>query len=518
MENYTLDASLKQNVPLAPVGQISITVELGKDSFKVFAFQRGKFGSNGHGFKFGNGDKDWGNPILVGMQVIKLTDLKGASEQLNQFVRDIHKSAKNGSFGSEKVEYILCVPRRLVTTRFLELPSTNIEELRMMARFQAISDLPFPEEDLVSDLLIQSQDAKTKSTKVLLVIARKSALEPYFGLFEQLGTFPDRFVLSSSSLESFVRKIKGFNFSNYTHVDFNKDWMEIDIYRNRELMITRSIPLVLNAEAPERILKECSLSLQSIPSLIRNPVQAILITGIPQSQMNLATPLKSGFDTHVEFIDLNDPSAQASSLTLSMNKSADLSKMDPGDLVTAMGAASASEDQYIDLMPDQMKIEKKTKKIRRQLKNTGFWLGGWALLMILIMGLDIFLRKHTLSQLEEQIKRIEPQAKKVSELIDKSSFLKAQMNVSASPLETLRELHRIVPGNINLSNITYDVDGKLILQGTAGRLSQVMDLIGLLNKSRLFSKAELVTSNSRTIQSQERVDFQLQCHIEAKAL
>ena len=91
---------------------------------------------------------------------------------------------------------ISCLPRHLVTIRFLKLPSINEIEIAKMLEFQATRQLPFSKEDVVTGYKIFDLD-KDGYSRVMLVIAQKNILDNHFAMLKEAGISPRLVYLST---------------------------------------------------------------------------------------------------------------------------------------------------------------------------------------------------------------------------------------------------------------------------------------------------------------------------------
>lgn len=390
-------------------------------------------------------------------------------------------------WAGKRFRFVFHIPRSLIVSRFLELPSLKMEELRRMCAYQALAAIPFPEEDLVWDAVALDQDRGKGTSKVYLAVAQKIRLKPYFELFEKLGRSPDAFALSCFAHSAYLREEKGFKPENYLHAHAEDGWLELDLFRFGKLVSTRAVPFREAEDLSERLAEECARSVSTVDPDGR--VSHWIVSG------------ESGFTS---------PGALSS---LEKFSRAEVQSIDPpGHLDWILSGCCRTPPYFLlDLSSSGQKAFREEKRRRREIRAAALWGALWVVSLACVLGASLARKKIEISRLDSEIRRLEPAAQRTSEILDSMAFLKEQMDFSTSPSEALREIHAIVPVGMALSSFFFDADGRLVLQGAADRYSDVMDWVRALESSALFSRAELKTSNSRKIRDKEKVDFQVQC-------
>lgn len=436
-------------------------------------------------------------PRPLDQRSVGISGLDEAGGQIVSFVSSLGSSGKPLNIASPKIRLLFSLPRRLVATRFLELPSLDEGELKAMSGYLAASGLPFPEEDLLWDALVLRRNEREGHSDVLLAVAGRSLIEPYLKVFSDLGRLPDGFVLSCFALREYLEKVKGVSLRDYLRIDFCDGWMEMDVFGKGCLAATRSVPLSPGGALWDRVVRECrdSLALRA-DRQVEGP-KSIVVSGINEAGMGeCRKALEDQFKVPVEFFHAD---------------------REGGPSPAVLGACMASSRWHLNLLTKEQKNFQEHRRRSKAIGKASAWAAAWAAVLLMTAGWGVFHKKRELARLDAQIARLEPSAGTVAGVFKKASFLKTQMDVAASPLETLRELHKIAPPGSLLTSLTYDAGGPVVMQGTARRLSEVMDWVERLQRSPLFSRAELRSSSSRMIQDKEWVDFQVQCLTETRA-
>ncbi|NNN05281.1 MAG: hypothetical protein HKL90_05215 [Elusimicrobia bacterium] len=393
----------------------------------------------------------------------------------------------------ESMRWVVVLARRHAVIRLLELPSVDVDELKAMARLQALPGLPFQEEEIVSDVVVLDADVQAGRSKVLFALVRKSALASYLELFERLGRWPDGFVLDTMGAAEFMRRKKDPAPADFLQLGLEEGCLNVDAYAGGQLRASRSIPCGHGAAEPARIVAECRRTLTSAPT--DGPVAApkfLFVAGrAPGDAQAFGAELEKEFGAAVEFLS---------------DRSADPPQASPA----VVGAAYAGAESSLMLLPDEVLEKRSRHETRRAVAGAAVWLGVWLALLAGIGGGRLLAASLRLSALDAQLKRLQPDAGKAPGVFEQEDILRGHAEAGTAPLDILRELHRSAPSGVTLRSVSRASDGNVMIQGSAPNLGQVMAFVNGLQKSSLFSWVELHDSSRRAAQNVESVDFQVQ--------
>lgn len=166
-----------------------------------------------------------------------------------------------------------------------------------------------------------------------------------------------------------------------------------------------------------------------------------------------------------------------------------------------------------NLLPDEEQARKRSGRNRNE------WLryAGAAGLLLALGGACFALRFHrqkqVLARLTQEEKVWAAQTKDLRRMGLQTGMIRTQLARKGTLLHVLAELNELVPGRISLQTIAFAKGRTLEIQGTSFSLSDTLRLVQELQKSPLFSKVELVSSNNRRLQDQDVVDFQVACQL-----
>ncbi|MCX7661485.1 MAG: PilN domain-containing protein, partial [Candidatus Omnitrophica bacterium] len=339
-----------------------------------------------------------------------------------------------------------------------------------------------------------------------------------FNLIEKTGFRLERVCLSSEALAYSLEKL--FNVStqnipiNLVHIDeISSDFLVI--FKNRPFFI-RSIPVGAVAflsqekeKAKQRFIEEIkrSLELYQTENLVGMP-QQFLLTGAIENLGFLAKDLteECGFPFKAVgyFKDITLSKKAESSLNLNKN-------------VSLLGLIAPSLEKetalQIEFIPNEIRIRREIEqKTKDFLKTTAYILG-----IVILVFLNLILRMYSqisyLRLLEKKhfqlIKEAEPLEKDFSRLTLIKNYLSKQ-NFS---LDALIELYKVIPEDVEISEIRFDIESRFILRGKSQALSSVFTLIDNLNKSNCFKEAKTKYTARRKEQNREIIEFEINANL-----
>ena len=113
------------------------------------------------------------------------------------------------NFKIKKEKVILSVPASVVTTKNIEIPSTDPNEIRSIVNLQASRHTPFARDEIQVGY-IKLGETPSNYTKVLLAIVKQDMIKKQVGLLDQLGLKVSEVVFPAEGVGRFLSsKIEG---------------------------------------------------------------------------------------------------------------------------------------------------------------------------------------------------------------------------------------------------------------------------------------------------------------------
>lgn len=440
-----------------------------------------------------------------------IENIQGKSdEELISSIKDTMHKIK-----IKKTTTIFVIPRSLVTVRYLQLPTSNPNELKNMVDMQVVRQIPYTKEEMVYDYHIIGL-TEEGYTKVLLVIVHRDIVSKYLGVLGHAGIVPDSIELDSLAVTELCKFLKVVDEKPVVVLDIDYSTTDIVVIQGSIPTFTRAVSIgaaQLGGKVPStggkdwisEWIGEINRSLTVFQREQAVSIEKIIVLGdyskrfIPVITERLNLPA-TGVDLlpNLEGItDLTGFSVDGVEITIS----------------GLLGTIREGQSISVNLIPEEIINSRNLKQRHRSLAVTGLLLVG--ILGVLGFTLDkkIQDRKVYLSMLEGRLKDTDPESKDLAVKKERLGLIKKQLSVSGSSLDILRELYSIIPQKTSLNVFIYDNIQGVTIKGASPAMSEVFDLIPKLENSPYFENVKSRYATQRKIKGQELTEFHIDCSI-----
>jgi len=237
---------------------------------------------------------------------------------------------------------IACIPRSLVTIRYLNLPSTSEKEIAHMVQFQAEKQLPYSKEELITAFKVIESN-KDGYSKVMLVLVHRDVINKQLKLLGDLKLNPEYIELSSQAVAStFIKEHPEIN-KPIALIDIDMLSVDIQVIFNGKLVYTRNVSLSEN-RTQESLLEEIIKSLNSYKK-DNKEVTSIFVSGKVHNK--LAENLSMSFDVPVK----------------TFNPAENLTEI---SLCSIIGLIGNFPNVLLNVLPDKIKTQKQVREKRKR--------------------------------------------------------------------------------------------------------------------------------------------------------
>lgn len=370
---------------------------------------------------------------------------------------------------------VLVIPRYLVTLRFIELPSTDASEISQMAEFQALKELPYPKEEIISSYRNIGSYKKGFSS-IMLVIAKRQIIEQ---MMAEAANKPDAVGLET---ELFYLNLLKLGIPKYETVvlaiEIHKDYSEVIVLDNKRPIFSRGFR---NEEFFEEL--ERSMIAYKRERNVREIQEAAVVYHSSLSVENIKQNIKEYFRIPVNYYEYKE---NLSGLKLPLE---------------------------INLLPKEV-IDQKLYKQNYQEILLSYML----LLVAAVMLASFFLFKlheknRIIAMFSEKTDRIQAEVDALNNFIKKTDVIKSQNEAGELIINILKESYKLVPGDIALSGLDYDGKDAIYYKGTTREMASVFNFIKILEKSEYFEKVEVKYATKKEGGNREMADFNILCKI-----
>ncbi len=397
------------------------------------------------------------------------------------FVRDFM-----GKNRITSTDIFMGIPRDMVVLRYIELPLAVKENLRGALNYEMEKYVPISAEDLYFDYQVLSEDKVDNRLKVLLIVVKKSYIDPYFDFRDRLGAGISGIEITSTAMANYFSCRPDMSDGNaHAIVYLRDDNLELNLVKERLLNYSKSVRV---AETEGNLH---SLVLQEL-----KPLREVL------GEHGRVEAAFCGSEVGIELLnrlreegDLDIRPVELSGITVPSYA-----------LIPAYGLALKGVRKVpmeINLLPPERR-----KKPSKAGYYTMFVLTGLVILSVIAWGgSNIVRQKLDLSRLNAEIKsldgkianieRIKTKCKKLEDQIDCLNTLRG---VHLPTLNILKDLSQRIPENAWVNKFDFS-DKEVKIEGYADSASE---LIPLIETSPLFKDAAFLSSITKSRDGKEK--------------
>jgi len=156
-------------------------------------------------------------------------------------------------------------------------------------------------------------------------------------------------------------------------------------------------------------------------------------------------------------------------------------------------AACAQADGGLNLLPKEWKLKRRSERFRQRLIRTAVAVGLLYLIGVAVFAAALAIERMEQRRLAAEIASLQPRFTAARKLRDTLSAMQAQLDVKYSALEILREISRLMPDNLKLTDFLFLKNQTVTLRGMTSAPEQATEFISRLENSELFSKVKTVS-------------------------
>lgn len=384
---------------------------------------------------------------------------------------------------------IISLPRNRVTCRNLKIPAQEPMEIEKMVLLQVARFLPFSANGFISGYEVIATD-KDGYSSVNVVIADKDLVEGYLNIFRELKPAKISVILNSYGLINAYNYLNSPPDNTVMFIDIDTSQVEVAISAKRKLLFSRSFKIHFKEpDWQENFASEIKTSrdfyIKEIPDNI--PAEVIL-SGTKENSQIFADIVQSETGLKTEII--------------------------PNNIFCGLlGLCKLPVENSLNLIPKEVKEKEERLNQQKDNLNTALIVGG-AILMFILGSVSHYQYKTTyLKLLKMDLEKISRQAQPLEETERRLKIIQERNAQKLSVIDIISQIHNLIPSDVFLSNLTYDENNQIILNGQAPYLNSVFNFVSQLGKAELFKgfKVNVRYASQKKNESSEFVEFEIVC-------
>ncbi|MBF0479842.1 MAG: pilus assembly protein PilM [Candidatus Omnitrophica bacterium] len=416
---------------------------------------------------------------------------------------------------------VACVlPSNLVTTKNIEIPAVNEEEIRSIVNLQAGRHTPFSREEIQIGY-VNVGVVKANYTRVLLVIANKSILKNQLSVFDKAGLKVKHVLFASEGIAQMYRAAADSKSAGGAVglIDLGENATEFSVIQNGKIVTTRNIPIGRSQiesggnNSRDYILDELHKTLESYQAEdIGQLPKKYLMTSDDEAAKAVQDAVTNRLGWDIEcapYVDL----IKAAPAVLKK-----IATKYPGvSFLSVAAPAYNTSTSPIDLFPEELQLQKSLEAQGKEFIKTGILI----VVILPLVACFLVVRQSFMDLAKTTLKKnYESKHEQAKVLKDQTLRAKVVENFADNrmgSLDAINELYRFIPDTVYLSSITMDQDGKLDIQGVADTSSIVFNLGSALKESSMFESVEIKSTASKKDRGKDASSFEITLKLKTAA-
>jgi len=334
----------------------------------------------------------------------------------------------------------------------------------------------------------------------------------YLKILKEVNLQPQRITFSTEALRDWYRKIleqEKFR-GNSMILDLDCNNLDIAIFDNSYLDFTRGLTFGATQlrnypDLKNKLAQEIKRTIDGYARYEKTKhVQRILLTETAKELKNF---LQGELNLPCEVV------APLKGLSFA-KKEVHLQYEFETSLIRILGVVLKGK-RRLNLLPMKLQESHQLLLAKKRTQKVSLLLLGIILLCFAILANKIHYKNLRLFYINREIKRTNPLAHDVENMLQKIEMIKRRGELFGSSVDILRELHKLTPGNISLSIFDYDEEKKqAVLQGNSTNRSEIFDFIAVLEKSLYFKNVQLKYAREKRTKTGDFIDFRIESALE----
>lgn len=421
-----------------------------------------------------------------------------------QLAQKLKEALKKIGFNNNRL--IVSLARAKVTSRYLKIPTQSPDEIDKIVTLQAARYLPYHPNELVSAYQVISSD-KEGCSEVNLVIAHKDIIERSLSILRELKIRDFKIILSSYGIPNLYSYILPKEQKTIMAVEVSPLKIEAAVIYGDKLFFSRSFKIAPHSEGwQDLFIEEIKRTKNAYSKEILNrEIEKVVIFSALSELKPVTEILESQIGLPVEM--------PAYWEMIATKKGAALKEMlgINNSCASLIGLALKEVPGSLSLLPPDLKEANKKRAIQNERLRMALF--AFIVLLTFGFGVDRSLKNKELyvKQLEKELEQLEKETKPLEELEKRINFMAGRIQGKLSILDMLYEVHRVIPREVSLVNLSYEEDAQMVVRGQALARDAIYGFLREMEKSTVFKNfnIKLRYDTSKKMQSGEVIDFEI---------
>ncbi len=412
-------------------------------------------------------------------------------------------------------EVVVLHPSYNLTSRILNLPSTDMKEIRDIIDLQAVKQTPYSREEITTGFRILESDPSGYS-KVLLAISHRDLASSYYRAIEMAGFQARCIHIAVEGLRGWFEALRNRDPQKYDKpvVFMDVDWSttEFMVFQKGKLVFNRNISMGVRHmgesadKLPDDFLREIQRSMEGGQAEIKDDsISSIILSSMSPKGQAMVAHLSRELNMPVENISSLSPFEAA--IPKGVNKSLAQAAC---SFSAILGFGFDPNPAAINLIPNQLETKKGLENRAKDLAILGTMMLALVTLLSIISFEKIYKKDQYLRNLNRDYSQVSASAEDTERLLAKMQVAADQMSSGAHFLDVLCDVAEVLPVNLYLTSLQYQTkDSSLVVRGISDEMSSVFKLITTMEGTPHLEGVKTRNVAKRKVKDKEVVEFEI---------
>ncbi len=468
-------------------------------------------------------DKDYLS-ICISDQSVKIAQVKSSGAVVKVSRREIAgmtndaaaqalKTALSG-FSPKKAHVLCVIPASVATTKTIEVPSIDPEEIKSIVNLQAARHTPFSRDEILVGHC-QLGSYQSNFTKIFLVIVNRNVVKERLRIIESAGLETYKVVFEPEGIARFYAKALGVKRESAPVgiIDVGPQATNVIIESRGTAAMCRSIPVGTaaltnqGAEARDKLVAEIKKSLDSYREEdIDKAPATFLLTSSQAIVKDLQPSLAAAVASSVQISAFIDQLKIGGGLKKKLE-----SEFANDTLSDVLAPAVSAARCEVNLIPEEILMKRGVEQQSREVMVTGVLVVSILLLIGLILGSKNYFKETFLKKnLREKYAGQHEEVLALQAELQRTKAVQELLNSRLTALKVLRGLYVVIPKDIYLNSITSAEDGIVVITGIAETTSRVYSFVSSLSESKIFDGVKTKSTSAKKDRGKDMVSFEVE--------
>ena len=420
--------------------------------------------------------------------------------------------------GAKRIPAVCFIPLHLITTKNIEIPSLDPQEIRSIIDLQAGRHTPYAREEILVGYITVCVFQRNY-TKVLLVIVNRGVVKKQTEVFDSVGVRIHSVLFPPEGIARFYAQALHVKPDDVPVgiIHFSQNATDFIVEFNTTVATCRNIPIGLSHlikegdTAKEGLIAELVKSLEAYQSEDINRVpETYYLTSDDAKVKELQPILQDKLKANVKIMSYLDLIQAPQPIMLKL-----VSEYSDDSFLDILAVTPNLSSIQVDLTPEEVKTQRVMEEKGREVVKAGVMIFIVLLFTTAMFFSKISFRSNLLGQLKEDYVVKHRAVISLDRVAQRNRVVKNFVSSRMTTLEIINNLYQLIPQEIYLENILIEEDVTITIRGVSESMSRVFNFVTALEESELFKNVKTKSTTAKKDRGKDAAAFEIAFRLES---